>query len=54
MGPYEYTVEKIEGDYATLKRNDTDDEILVAMALLPMGTDIGIELIWENFTYSLK
>ena len=37
MGPYEYVVARIDGDYAVLRRtdNDTHDEILVARALLP-------------------
>ena len=37
MGPYEYEVASIDGDYAVLRRtdNDTHDEILVARALLP-------------------
>ena len=34
MGPYEYEVASIDGDYAVLRRtdNDTHDEILVARA----------------------
>ena len=37
MGPYEYEVASIDGDYAVLRRTDNDmhDEILVARALLP-------------------
>lgn len=40
MGPYEYEVASIDGDYAVLRRtdNDTHDEILVARALLPEGS----------------
>ncbi|MGN1480723.1 hypothetical protein [Porcipelethomonas sp.] len=55
MGPYKYRVLKIEGDYATLLRTDTDsdDTMFIAMALLPEGTDIGTELIWKNFEYSI-
>lgn len=35
MGPYEYEVASIDGDYAILRRTDNDmhDEILVARAL---------------------
>ena len=42
MGPYEYEVASIDGDYAVLRRtdNDTHDEILVARALLPEEIDI--------------
>ncbi len=55
MGPYKYIVIKIDGDYALLRRTDieTDDTILVAMALLPPGTDTGCALLWENLEYSL-
>jgi hypothetical protein len=55
MGPYEYEVESIDGDYAVLRRtdNDTHDEILVARALLPEEIDIGTALHYEMFTYSI-
>lgn len=55
MGPYRYIVEKIDGDYAVLRRTDIDgeDTILVAQALLPMGIDEGTELLWENLEYSI-
>lgn len=55
MGPYSYRVIKIDGDYAVLLRTDiqTDDTILVALALLPEGTDTGSNLIWENLVYTL-
>ncbi len=55
MGPYYYEVIKIEGDYATLKRTDTDaeDTMFIALALLPFGTDIGSRLKWENLEYEL-
>ena len=55
MGPYKYKVLKIEGEYVTLLRTDTDtnDTMFIAMALLPDGIDIGTELIWENFEYRI-
>lgn len=55
MGPYSYRVIKIDGDYAVLLRTDieTEDTILVAMALLPDGVDIGTNLLWENFEYTI-
>jgi hypothetical protein len=55
MGPYAYRVIKIDGDYAVLLRTDTEteDTILVAMALLPDGIDIGTNLLWENFEYTV-
>lgn len=55
MGPYKYKVISIEGEYATIKR--TDDEsggtLFIALALLPPGCDIGTELLWENFEYTI-
>ncbi len=55
MEPYAYRVIKIDGDYAVLLRTDTEteDTILVAMALLPDGIDIGTNLLWENFEYTV-
>lgn len=55
MGSYEYITEKIDGDYAVLRRTDisSEDTILVARALLPDETDEGTRLLWENFEYSV-
>lgn len=55
MGPYEYIVERLDGDYAILRRTDipSDDTILVARALLPDETDEGMRLLWENLEYSV-
>lgn len=55
MGPYEYIVEKIDGDYAVLRRTDiqTEDTVLVARALLPEEIDEGTRLLWENLEYSI-
>ena len=55
MGPFKYKVIAIEGEYATIKRIDyeTADTILIALALLPEGTDIGTELLWENLEYKI-
>ena len=55
MGPYEYIVVRIDGDYAVLQRTDIDtkDEILVARALLPEEIDIGTALHYEMFSYTV-
>ena len=55
MGPYEYLVEKIDGDYAFLRRTDieSDDRMQVARALLPEETDEGTRLRWENLFYTV-
>ncbi|MGN0621517.1 MAG: hypothetical protein ACI4I9_06590 [Porcipelethomonas sp.] len=55
MGPFEYRIIKIEGEYATLERTDIQsaDTVFVALALLPAGCDVGTELRWENLEYSV-
>ncbi len=48
MGPYYYEIIDIQGDYAQLRRTDAEGEPIlpVAMALLPMESDIGTKLRW--------
>ena len=41
-----YTVIKIDGEYATLKNAD-GEELFIAMALLPLGVDIGTRLLYD-------
>ena len=55
MEPKEYTVVKIEGDYAYLRPEggSSDDDIFIALALLPLETDIGVKLRYEMFTYTV-
>ena len=61
MGRFEYLVEKIEGDYAYLRRTDTDffetgtlqDLKLVARALLPPEITEGTKLLYEWMQYSI-
>lgn len=38
-----YKIAKIEGEYATLI-DESGEELFIAMALLPMGVDIGTVL----------
>ena len=56
MGPYYYVVEQISGDYAFLKRTDTEENDLmqVAMALLPPDIEEGTSLKWENLVYTIE
>lgn len=56
MGPYEYVVESVEGDYAYLRRTDVEpsgEPMMIAMALLPDGVDVGTRLRWENLVYQV-
>lgn len=52
MEPKDYIVSKIEGEYAYL-RDSHGEEVFIALALLPPGTDIGIKLHSELFTYTI-
>ena len=53
MEPKNYTVLKIAGEYATLQDTETKDELVIALALLPEGTDLGTRLHYEMFTYEI-
>ncbi len=46
MEPHYYIIEDIQGDYAQLQSLDdpTQERFPVAMALLPMGVDIGAKV----------
>ena len=48
-----YRVKAIDGEYATLAEEDTGGEVMIALFLLPDGTDIGTRLRCENFSYEL-
>lgn len=52
MEPKDYVISKIEGEYAYLKDID-NNEIFIAMALLPPGIDVGTKLHYEMFTYTV-
>ncbi len=53
MEPKDYTVVKISGEYAYLRDEATADELFIALALLPEGTDIGTRLHYEMFEYRI-
>ncbi len=55
MEAKDYVITKIEGEYAYLKRTDveSDEELFIAMALLPMGVDIGTMLHYECMEYTI-
>jgi hypothetical protein len=48
-----YVVTKIEGEYAYICEENTENEIFIAMALLPEGVDIGTKLKYEMFSYEI-
>lgn len=55
MGPFEYVIEQIDGDYAQLRRIDEPDHErkLVARALLPENIEEGMKLHYEMFEYTI-
>ncbi|MBQ8187667.1 MAG: hypothetical protein IJX93_09080 [Clostridia bacterium] len=53
MEPKDYIVVKIEGEYATLRDTETKDELFIALALLPPGTDVGTKLHYEMLEYEI-
>lgn len=55
MEPKDYIVSKIEGEYAYLREigEDADSEIFIALALLPLGTDVGTKLHYEMLEYTV-
>ena len=55
MEAKDYTVTKIEGEYAYLKEigNESAEEIFIALFLLPMGIDVGSRLRYEMLEYTL-
>lgn len=56
MNIFEYIVEKIDGDYAHLRRTDgVDNDLkLVARALLPSEIMEGVRLKYELYEYSIQ
>lgn len=47
------TIINIRGDYAFVKYADTGVVSEVAIALLPIGVDVGDRLIFQNFSYEI-
>ena len=53
MQPQKFRVSRIEGEYAYISPLDGGDEVFIALALLPLGADVGSVLICEDFSFSL-
>ena len=53
MEPKDYVVKRIEGEYAILQEMSSGEELFIAMALLPIGTDVGSRLHYDMLEYSL-
>ena len=55
MEPKDYTVIKIEGEYAYLRADgdEEDKDIFIALALLPAGIDVCTRLHYEMLCYTV-
>ncbi len=53
MEPRDYIITKIEGEYAYIKDTQTGEEVFIAMALLPLGVDVGVKLHYEMLEYTV-
>lgn len=53
LTPKDYAVKRIEGEYAILVNLETEEELFIAMALLPEGTDAGTRLHYEMLEYTI-
>jgi hypothetical protein len=55
MEPKDYTVIRIEGEYAYLRADQApaEDPLFIAMALLPAEVDVGTRLHYEMFSYTI-
>ena len=53
MNPTDYILTRIEGEYAYLKDIETGNEVFIALALLPVGADIGSKIHCEMLQYTL-
>ena len=48
-----YKLTKIEGEYAYLQEEGSSEELFIALALLPLGVDVGSRLSYENLEFSI-
>ena len=55
MEPKDYTLVRIEGEYAYLREDGSvpESDIFIALALLPLGVDVGTRLHYEMLTYTV-
>ena len=56
MEPKDYTVVRIDGEYAYLREvgeTNPEKDVFIALALLPAGVDVGDKLHYEMFAYTV-
>ena len=47
-----YKISRIEGEYAYLAEEGCTEELFIAIALLPIGIDIGEQVAYENLEFA--
>lgn len=53
MEPKDYILDRIDGEYAYLRDIENGNEIFIALALLPIGADVGSRIHFEMLEYTL-
>lgn len=53
MEPKDYILDRIDGEYAYLKDVENGNEVFIALALLPIGADVGSRIRFEMLEYTL-
>ena len=53
MEEKKYKISRIEGEYAYLRDEESGEELFIAMALLPLGADIGSIILYKDFTFEM-
>ncbi len=53
MEPRDYIVTEIQGEYAVLQDISDKSQLFIAMALLPVDTDVNTKLHYENLMYQI-
>jgi hypothetical protein len=48
-----FKVSRIEGEYAYLSSEENAEELFIALALLPLGIDIGTRLYLKDMTFEI-
>jgi hypothetical protein len=54
MNPKDYTLCRIDGEYAILRDDESGEELFIALALLPFGVDVGTKLHYEMMEYTVR
>lgn len=48
-----FKISRIEGEYAYLAPEAGGEELFLALALLPLGVDVGVRLYFHDMTFEL-